>query len=214
MRGYAEMKTEREAVAEAFAKHELTVLADTLHVKAFRVGQAHTNCMMFEVVSTPYGITLFGDVDFDNCGAIGAMKPLGWFAGHLEADYLASKFRLSQAFRPSLAREHVEFEIAEIRREPDDNDLTVEKAEQIERLWDQQAGFECEQEYRETWAELLCDDLSDGCPGWGYDPHTVATLSAAQQAFRRLFWEMFEAIEKADGGGTRLVPKAQTAEVV
>lgn len=208
MRGHSEMKKDREDAAKQFGKHELTVLADTPKVKAFRVAQPGTGNMMFEVVSTPYGVTLFGDVCFDGTGAIGAMKPLAWFAGELEADYLAGKFHLTYDHRPGLAREHVEYQIAEIRKCPDDYDLTPEEAEEIERLWDEQVGFETAEQYSETWAELLGDDLSDWHPGWGLDTHSVAVLSAAQQVFRRLFWGAFEGIEKLETGGTRLVPKA------
>lgn len=217
MLGYNEIKKDRERVTKWFAKHELTVLADTPKVKAFRIGEPATRNMMFEVVSTPYGITLFGDVSFDGNGAVGAMKPLGWFAGNLDADYLASKFHLTYDFRPNLAREHVEEQIAEFRRNPEDYDLTPEQAERIERLWDEDEGFETSEEYVETWAELLGDDLSDGVPGWGLNTHSVALLSAAQRAFRRLFWEAFEGIEKLETGGTRLVVKAAplpAAEVV
>ena len=190
---------------EGFAKHRLVVLADTPQVKAFRVAQPGTGNLMFEVVSTPYGVTLFGDVCFDDVGPVGAMKPLGWFVGELSPDYLAGKFGLSQGFRAELARAHVEDAIQQMRARPEDYSTSPGDAERIEELWSDALGFESDRDYIDTWAELLGDNLGDGCPGWGRDPRSVAVLAAAQRTFRRLFWESVQSIEPTEPRGTRLV---------
>lgn len=171
-------------MVESLKDHELTIIADTPPIKAFYMKRPGTGMFSVLVVFTPEGIGLTGDLTFGDGGVWSAKYHygLGWFSGDLSEDYLCSKFLKSDHWDADRAAADYSFE----PNEDDDGRLEFEKREIRQRLKD--GGIDNPNDLYDEMDEQshLGFDVSDGVPGYGYDPAAAGWLCAVQQRFREL----------------------------
>lgn len=168
-------------MTESLKDHELTMIADTVPIKAFYMKKPKTGIYSVLLVFTPEGIGLTGDLTFGDGGVWSARHHygLGWFSGELAEGYLCSKFlSLNYWDADRAACEHV-FE----DEEDDIENLTRAKEEMRTRLKD---GDIDSPHFLVSEMEFHLFDTSLGIPGYGYDPAAAGWLCAVQQRFREL----------------------------
>lgn len=170
--------------ATVYAKYALTVeLAATGDdrrggYQAYRLGLPYTRCGSCLIIGTPEGVVIVGDWA-PALPAVHIRKSIAWFAGDLSPDYLAGK-ALSKRWVPSLASASL-FDLAS---DMEDHDGVPETVADLRAIAANMPDSEHE------FAELLDNvgfDLSEGLPGWGYDPDEVSHLSALQRRFAELY---------------------------
>lgn len=179
-----------EEWSRRFTKHELKEATEDC--KIFRLGLPGTINMSCYISFTPAGITISGDISPTMNGTTSTRGyGINWFASQLSPGYLAEKF-LHQRFIPELAVEALNDPngwIQEYLREKYEENQEALK-ESMQELRSISGLVDSREIGPEELGHRLQDDigadLSDGMPGWDYDPDEVAILVAIQRRFAEL----------------------------
>lgn len=181
-------------------------------VRVFRMAEPGTRMMSVDLIFAAGRIFISGDLRVtDHHGLVsGIGYGVDWFVatGPCDESYLAEKF-LRKRHVPALAVAGVRDAAARFfeDRHIDGEEPTEEEREQKAALEEAAArgeGGPCasSHELYELYDGLEID-VSDGVPGWGYDPREVGWLAAVQQRFAELY---------AAGGSTSIRQEPGTFE--
>jgi len=167
-------------MTKALEKHEIKFEAqhgDYFHI--FHLRNPARSMYQVWITFLPTGIVITGDLRITNEHALGSCesKDERWFAGELDAEYLASKF-LKKRWCPELA--------ANSLSELLDERLGEHKLDRMKRLIEllQRRAMEY-QDFEDECDGLI--DYGDGLPGYGYAPSEVGWLYALQRKFAELY---------------------------
>jgi hypothetical protein len=162
--------------------HVLTCLCDTEHVQCYRMGKPGTGTMSTYVTFTPAGICLQGDFTPKQNGSVSSRGyGVDWFSGELGGSYICEKF-LQRKWVAELAADELRSSKCWARDGASDH-VRIE----LDGLVRQLDGGEMDGRQLHDAMEDLGLEVSDGMPGWGYDPREEAALRAIQQTFARLY---------------------------
>lgn len=183
-----------------FSKHTLKLCMRSGDYSAYRLAVPGTRDGSCEVIFSPEGICILGDLVPCERGVISSREYNGWWlAGATNPAYLAEKF-LTKRWVPELAAQAIEDWLTSgdesllAQGRPFKRDEDGE-SELLGRIVDAPGELRYG-ERGEEWLLELCDDIEreigvrvhdDGMPGWGYEPGEVELLSAIQKRFAELW---------------------------
>lgn len=179
------------------AEHQLTCELDTPKYKGYRMAKPGTRMYCVLLTFTPESITLSGDYRVTNDRAVSSDPglDLGWFAGQLGSDYLASKF-LRHRWVPEACAKAIEEHAEELERESGKQGGTghhehaVHLAEKSKTLREIASNCTSDADLHDVHDQLeaVAPSLVDeGMPGYTYDYMERASLTAIQEKFAELY---------------------------
>jgi hypothetical protein len=168
-----------------FRDHSLIIQVALPNFQVFRMQKPNTRVMSMQLSFSPEGIALQGDVKIEGNGSCSCFGyGLDWFASKLSGSYLCEKF-LQHEFVPEIAIRDL--------RDPKGHWKTCcpeghenKRAKDCNAIADMIEAGELGPE--RVW-ELLDDDgmdVSDGIPGYAYNPVKAGWLCIIQMKFREL----------------------------
>jgi len=191
-----------------FAGHTLATVADDGPVYCWRLEcEPGRRTYMVEITSTPEGIHITGDtIPAHDRGGVIARQSLEWWAGELDADYLAGKF-LKREWTVEAAQQHLDSLIAKLDASGIDGlDDAHQMATELRRIKaDQPEVFDS----AASWQKVLHDridemvhgigrfddpmiDADDAYPSHEHRRSDAALLAAIHSRFRTLFMERYK----------------------
>jgi len=163
----------------ALDKHSLAEIPCGGECRMFRMSKPNTRTYLVQILFTPEGIALMGDIRIGGGNGIVSGHGYGfdWFCGELGEDYLCEKF-LPKVWVP----EHD----AKWCREEAKEEESPEKKKELLRLAD---GLE-HGEISEEDIRIAFEGMGyDAGPDYTYDPVDAGWLCAVQQRFVQLWRE-------------------------
>lgn len=175
--------------------HVLSIELDTPRYKAFRMAKPGTRVHSVLLMFTPECITLSGDYQVRQAGAVSSCGGLDleWFVGQLGSSYLASKFlqeRWVPAYCAAALRDQATRQDEHAKDDPGSADFCNRQAAALRELADRIEREDLDE--RTVGEELQEIDetlLEDGTPGYDYDLMEQASLVAIQEKFAELYRE-------------------------
>ncbi len=178
------MSYDTKDMRAALADHRLRLLEETPTITAYYLEKPGEGRMMSTLILfTPEGIALMGDLTPERNGSISSIGyDRAWFAGKNNGDYLCEKFLPQQWV--------LDYALAELR-DPDGEWQSYAGTDSADSGLDDVilslAAGERSWEWLHDELSELGFDMSEGVPGFGYEPTAAGWLCAIQRRFAELY---------------------------